>query len=127
MIVITSFASMQTAIQALRAGVKDYLIKPFEELELVTSVVRRAAKKIPLHEEKTLKEDGGRVAERIRAQIEDYLFPGKESQPDGKLTISIGVAGYPQNGANARERIECVDGALYDARKNGRNQVRMKE
>lgn len=239
-IIITSFASMQTAIQALRAGVYDYLIKPFEELDLVTSVVRRAAERIRLHAEnrtlfealrrkneelegtnrilaelatndgltglynhrhfheilaaefaRTVRHDhplsllfldvdhfkryndthghlkgdrvlekigeiirnslrasdmaaryGGEefvvllpetpmeharhVAEQIRKRIENHPFPGRETQPEEKLTVSIGVAGYPQDGKNARELIECVDRALYEAKEMGRNQVRLK-
>lgn len=47
-IIITSYASLETAIVALRSGAYDYLLKPFEELDLLTSVVNRAAEKIRL-------------------------------------------------------------------------------
>ena len=41
----------------------------------------------------------------------------------GTLTVSLGVALYPQNGANAAAVIAAADAALYDAKRNGRDQV----
>ena len=45
-LIITSYASFDTALAALRAGAYDYLCKPFEELELITTTVERAFEKI---------------------------------------------------------------------------------
>jgi diguanylate cyclase (GGDEF)-like protein len=45
-LMITSYASMETAIMALRTGAYDYLIKPFEDLDLITAAVDRAIEKI---------------------------------------------------------------------------------
>jgi len=47
-IVITSYASVDTALTALRLGAYDYLVKPFEELEFISNVVVRASEKIRL-------------------------------------------------------------------------------
>jgi putative nucleotidyltransferase with HDIG domain len=44
-VTITSFASMETAVEAIRLGARDYLIKPFEEIEMVTRVVNRVFEK----------------------------------------------------------------------------------
>lgn len=44
-IIMTSYASIETAVLALRSGAYDYLIKPFEDLELVISAVARAVEK----------------------------------------------------------------------------------
>ena len=52
-IIITSYASLETAVLALRSGAYDYLIKPFEELELVVAAVARALEKSRLVREKT--------------------------------------------------------------------------
>ena len=53
-IIITSHASLDTALTALRAGAYDYLIKPFEDLELISAVVNRAVEKINLISENRL-------------------------------------------------------------------------
>jgi diguanylate cyclase (GGDEF)-like protein len=47
-IVITSHASLETAVRALRSGAYDYLIKPFEDLDLITMLVNRALDKVRL-------------------------------------------------------------------------------
>jgi signal transduction histidine kinase len=50
-IIITSHASMDTAIQALRNGAYDYLFKPFEDINLISTVTKRAIEKIRLTSE----------------------------------------------------------------------------
>ncbi len=50
-IIITSHASMDTAIQALRCGAYDYLFKPFEDINLISAVTKRAIEKIRLTSE----------------------------------------------------------------------------
>lgn len=42
---------------------------------------------------------------------------------DVKVTISLGVATYPENGAEPPEMIKYADECLYIAKENGRNQV----
>ena len=47
-IIMTSYASLDTAVTAMRAGAYDYLFKPFEDLTVITAVAGRAAEKIRL-------------------------------------------------------------------------------
>jgi diguanylate cyclase (GGDEF)-like protein len=47
-IMMTSYASLDTAVLSMRAGAYDYLIKPFEDVDIVTLVVKRAIEKIRL-------------------------------------------------------------------------------
>ena len=236
-IIITSHASLDSAVATLRAGAYDYIFKPFEDLDQVTEVVRRAMDKIDLirqnrllvenleksnlmmelanetlmelavrdgltglfnlrhfrhilNEElsraerysrqlclvmidvdnfknyndthghpagdevlKTLAgilnkrlrdvdrsaryggeeflvllpetdlEKGRTVAEDLRVQMEEYPFRGRESQPFGKVTISLGVAAFPQDGPDADTLIKVADDALYRAKNSGRNRV----
>jgi len=56
-ILITAFASQQTAIEAMRAGAFDYLIKPFEIEELSLRINRIINQKILLDENRQLKEE----------------------------------------------------------------------
>ena len=69
-------------------------------------------------------EEAGRLAEVLRREIEGYQFPYGEWQPLGRLTVSGGVAAFPENAQNAADLLRAADAALYDAKKAGRNQVR---
>ncbi len=72
----------------------------------------------------TDKQEAMACAERLREKVEREPFEGeKESQPNGRLTISIGVASFPLD-ADAKEKlIEAADFALYRAKAIGRNRV----
>ncbi len=236
-VIITSHASLDTAVTALREGAYDYLIKPFEELDIISAVVNRAFEKVRLVVEnrvlverlyinnKELEEvnsvlrdlairDGltnlynhrylheslvlevarskryGRefsiiffdvdnfksyndshghpkgdtvlksiaqllenrlrtsdlayryggeefvllltetprsgaaiLAESLRLQIEQHVIDGEETQPGGKLTVSIGVSTFPHNGDTPTALLKSADDALYRSKSNGRNCV----
>lgn len=64
-------------------------------------------------------------AERLRKSIEINPFFMEETQPGGKITISIGVATYPIDAAIIKELLVRADVALYRAKKAGRNCVRL--
>ena len=51
-IIMTSHASLETAIGALKNGAYDYLIKPFEDLELISCAARRAVESLELERER---------------------------------------------------------------------------
>ena len=63
-------------------------------------------------------------AERIRVLVEEFHFEGEELQPDGRLTVSLGVAVFPDDAASKEEIIEFADRALYWAKESGRNRVK---
>lgn len=68
------------------------------------------------------------AAERVRAAIEKHEFPavrrdGAEPIKTHHITISIGVASYPEDGRDPLQLVEMADSALYRAKRNGRNQV----
>jgi len=236
-VIMTSHASLDSAISAMQSGAYDYLIKPFEDLDLISTVAARAIEKIRLIDEnrelvKTLKKNneelermnnilsdlalrdgltglfnhryfqealakeltrsrrharavslifmdvdyfkkyndthghqegdklllalaklmknrlratdivaryGGeefvailpetikinavKVAEELRDVIAGNSFPGGESQPLGRLTVSIGVTGFPDDGDDGATLIQLADKALYRAKQKGRNAV----
>ena len=236
-VIMTSHASLDSALTALRAGAYDYIIKPFESLDVISAVAGRAAEKArlvtqnrelveklqrangELHEVnsalkemavrdgltalfnhrhfqealtqeisrasrsgkpcsvifmdvdnfkayndthghpdgdkllKTLSEIlvsslrcsdlaaryGGeefvlllpetpraaalRIAEAVRAKVELEHFPGRERQPLGRVTISLGVASYPDDGMDPKTVLACADQRLYQAKRDGRNKV----
>jgi diguanylate cyclase (GGDEF)-like protein len=236
-VIMTSSVSLDTAVTAMRAGAYDYLSKPFEEIEVISNVARRAIEKIRLTEEnrsllaklkqkngelefanRTLRElairdgltglynhryfqetiaaeifrsrryqrpfsllfmdidlfkkyndvnghPGGdkllvtlsrmlvenlrssdfvaryggeefvmilpetpkknafNVADEMRQKIAENPFDGREAMPGGKVTVSMGVASYPDDGSDVSSLILHADQALYQAKGQGRNKV----
>ncbi len=39
------------------------------------------------------------------------------------MTVSIGVAAYPDHGGSTEELLRCADAALYRGKRSGRNRV----
>lgn len=63
------------------------------------------------------------VAESIRKRIQSEFFPLADTQPNGKITVSIGLANFPRDCQVAEELIAKADQALYWAKKHGRNKA----
>jgi diguanylate cyclase (GGDEF)-like protein len=63
------------------------------------------------------------AAERLRESVEKHVFPGAETQPGKKLTISIGLATFPEHGQSSEQIVNCADKALYFAKESGRNRT----
>ncbi|MFA5092945.1 MAG: GGDEF domain-containing protein [Candidatus Omnitrophota bacterium] len=61
------------------------------------------------------------AAERIRQAIADMTI--KVYDEELKVTVSIGVATFPDNTANMQDLIEMADQALYLAKETGKNKV----
>jgi diguanylate cyclase (GGDEF)-like protein/putative nucleotidyltransferase with HDIG domain len=63
------------------------------------------------------------IAERIRRTVAATSFDVDTSSEPIRATISIGVAGFPRDGADANELIHQADLAVYRAKLQGRNRV----
>lgn len=63
-------------------------------------------------------EGGLCAAERIRSTIEAQKVEGV-----GSITASIGVATFFKHAETLADLVECVDQAMYRAKKNGRNRI----
>lgn len=236
-IIITSYASLETAVQALRAGAYDFIVKPFEDIDLISAATSRALDKIRLIEEnkklvdelrqknvqlersniilselsirdgltglfnhryfheflhneclrcnrhgrvfsvifldvdnfkkyndthghpagdklliklgtiingrlrktdilaryggeefviilpETFRDGALLVAENIRKAISEHPFEGRESQPLGIVSVSIGVASFPEDEKEANTLLHIADQALYKAKHTGKNRV----
>ena len=70
-------------------------------------------------------EKGGReVTERLRQNVAAWVF----TTPDGievRLTVSVGVCSYPQDGATPPELVDAAQRALAFAKELGGNQVQL--
>ncbi|MDD5292116.1 MAG: sensor domain-containing diguanylate cyclase [Candidatus Omnitrophica bacterium] len=63
------------------------------------------------------------IAERIRSAIDKYDFDVGMGQPLRKITVSIGVATFPNHADNKSELIKAADKALYEAKNSGKDKV----
>jgi len=66
--------------------------------------------------------EAAQVAEKLRSIVERTEFPGGEGQPDGMLTVSVGVAALRPDETGA-DLLLRADTALYEAKDRGRNCV----
>lgn len=63
------------------------------------------------------------VAEKIRSAVEKHPFPGRETQPGGRLTITLGVSSFPQDAEEGHRLLDLADRALYVGKAQGGNRV----
>jgi diguanylate cyclase (GGDEF)-like protein len=66
-------------------------------------------------------EEAAVIAERIRQRVERTEFPHRH------VTISVGVAGYTKEFEEPKDWITAADMALYEAKEQGRNIIRVYE
>jgi len=64
-----------------------------------------------------------RVAHRIDEAIRKHGFSPKASAPKTRLTVSMGVARYPEDAVHVDELIHSADQRLYEAKIRGKNQI----
>lgn len=104
--------ALKKAAKVLRASVR--------EMDVVT---RYGGEEFCVLLPGTSKRESVFVAERIRHDIEAEMFQGEEHLPLGRLTTSIGISSFPEDGANSTAVIHAADIALYEAKSNGRNRI----
>jgi two-component system cell cycle response regulator len=68
------------------------------------------------------------AAERVRRAVEQHQFSsvrqgGTEPGETFRITVSIGVAAYPDDAKDPIQLVELADSALYRAKRNGRNLI----
>jgi diguanylate cyclase (GGDEF)-like protein len=71
----------------------------------------------------TIKAEAAMVAGRLRQAIESNEFQLETTT--AKITVSIGVAGYPQDVSTKQQLVKSADTALYSAKQAGRNNVKL--
>jgi diguanylate cyclase (GGDEF)-like protein len=64
-----------------------------------------------------------RISERLRQVICAEPVAHEKRQPEGRLTVSIGIASFPADATDWYTLINNADRALYHAKSSGRNQV----
>lgn len=70
----------------------------------------------------TTKSEASKLAERLRITIQNET--AKSDRTLKAITVSIGVASFPEDAEDKEKLIYCADGALYEAKRSGKNQMK---
>lgn len=106
----------------------DYVLKKVarlltENTRISDIVARYGGEEFTIILPEATKDEAFKLADKLRKIIENYSFPNQEKMPNKNLTISIGIASYPEDGNLPEQIIEKADIALYEAKNSGRNKV----
>ncbi|MBN1869476.1 MAG: sensor domain-containing diguanylate cyclase [Candidatus Omnitrophica bacterium] len=71
----------------------------------------------------TNKDQGFIIAERIRQRIAEYCFPKFSSEEHLKISVSVGLAVFPDHAQTKETLIAAADKAMYRAKLSGKNQT----
>lgn len=92
-----------------------------EQSDMTHLAARYGGEEMVLITPETTKEQGMELAEKIRKAVETNSFAvGRETT---KVTVSIGVATFPQDAQTNLDLISKADKALYAAKSRGRNRI----
>ena len=64
------------------------------------------------------------LAERMRKRVADYAVQVSD-EITLNITVSIGIANFPEHAQNRIELVDAADQAMYDAKEAGRNLVKI--
>lgn len=108
-------------------AVGDEVLKAIAELIMTQArredvVARLGGEEFVLVLPETGLEAAGQFAERLRRAVAQTVF-----ETVGSVTVSLGVACYPEHGNDLYEALALADAALYRAKADGRNRVHQVE
>jgi len=63
------------------------------------------------------------IAERVKEQVSSYSFLKKENGAAVHLTLSIGIASFPEHGASQEKILMNADYSLFRAKENGKDKI----
>jgi len=84
-IVVTAYASYESAVATLRLGVFDYLEKPFSDMAIVAEKVRRALEKQRLFADNKVLADGLRSMKREMEDMKRMTTPPEPGEGGGDM------------------------------------------
>jgi len=90
-----------------------------QNLRKIDVVCRYGGEELALLLTQTNAQQAMAVAEKLRKVVERWQFPGVPRT----VTISAGIAVFPEHGTSRDELVRAADGALYAAKQAGRNQI----
>ena len=63
------------------------------------------------------------VAEKLRGAVSSAPFAARSATGGVHLTVSVGIACYPEHATSTAELLRAADTAMYEAKRRGRNRV----
>lgn len=67
--------------------------------------------------------EAGAIADRVRHRVSTTHFPHGKSQPQGRVTVSVGVSTFSKQVDTSENIIAAADRALYQAKSLGKDRV----
>ena len=92
-----------------------------ESLRRIDYVARYGGEEFLVMLPETESQEALSAAERIRTRVAGETFTHHNEKVS--ITVSIGIAGFPENGRSLESIIASADAALYRAKRRGRNRV----
>jgi len=112
-IIITGYATLESAIEALKEGAYDYIRKPFSLEELRVSVDNACARILLEKENRRLLEDLKKAYERLK----EVSAIGRETGPEGLLSELERLARLRREGFLEEDEFEAIKKILIEKMK----------
>jgi diguanylate cyclase (GGDEF)-like protein len=89
----------------------------------VDTVARYGGEEFVVVLPRVAKADAAAVADKLRQAVSGLSFAGADALPHGRITVSVGVATYPDDATTIPTLLDAADRALLEAKRGGRNRV----
>ncbi len=99
-------------------GLVEEMIRSVREMD---TVARYGGEEFALIFPETTTDQALLVADRLRRRVASRLFSAPGLPHPLGITVSIGLASYPEDGVSKRALVERADQALYQAKRSGKN------
>jgi diguanylate cyclase (GGDEF)-like protein len=94
-----------------------------DSLRVIDVIARIGGEEFSVIMPQTEKDEALLVAERIRSSLRELLPRTWKNFPRDTITVSIGIATFPQDGRERKELIRNSDKALYAAKMEGKDRT----
>lgn len=94
-----------------------------DDVREVDTVARYGGEEFSVILTHTDADDAMQVAQKLCRRVAEHPFHNESKNIDTTVTVSIGVATYPEDALNMEDLINHADIALYKAKNQGRNRV----
>jgi len=92
-IIMTGYSSIETAVEAVRAGVYDYITKPFQAEEMLLAIKRAVKEQEIFRENKKLARELEEVKRDLK-ESQERLYRSEKSANIGRLAAGVSHENY---------------------------------